>query len=497
MPDYADVCEERGRKRRGRGCTNKVMYPDGLRGCALRGGSGSCTARNVDDPDSPPKPSISVLSVPDTLFASTRFRFSFFRSDAGEYTTTFDIRGLTNEGVGKKYWVSPNGNNANSGAMNAPFADLSYAVTRPDVDNVEIIGLTGDFIAYGSRGWNNARPSRTISVTNNTGFRYVSVGSVLTTPPAWTATAGRANVYQITIAATSFNRVCDAIPAARTYPINRRTNAPNTNVPTHFMDYKLAASLDDCTATAGTYYYDAGNGIGYVHPYDNRNLVGDGWIIPSGSVVSAVCRAANVSGMRIYGRNLDFVGGGNAAYIDILNAASTTAGDFEYCTFQQAATGNSFSSVGAETNLYRCNAAYPIRDNYNYHAGGANTDVPATWVEVECGSVGSGAGAQGPSDNESTAHENCYGISYKCAYAGGDDNVVSDVNSATRWMIDTTVGQPASAGMAVLQVGNDARMFLDAGYYQPGAGLLARTAENGKIYTRNVAQVLPVAAIPF
>lgn len=497
MGIYSNICELRGRAAEGKGCT----LVDGLKFCAKRstafGGtvSDDCSTIDADDLTDTGVILPTVFSTPDPLFNSARFPTITFIN--GAYGTNFNVRrnSRENDGTAKKYFVSPTGNNGAAGTQAAPFADLSYALTRPDVDVIEIIGLTADTTAYGSRGWNNTRNSRDVTVINNTGFRYVSVGSALTATIVWVVTMMRTNVYSAMIPQSSARRVCDM--TQKIMFKDRRTGNDVAAVPRYFRNYTEVASLDLCEATAASYWYDTALGVLHVHPFDNRNLAqaGERGIIPSGDAVSSNFRGPNVTGRRYYLRGVDFVGGGSAGVADITGQGTTFVLDAENCTFQQAATGNNFASVGAETNLYRCGAAFPARDNYNYHDYLVGGSTSATWYELECGSVGSGAGPDQPSDNESTGHETSYGITQNCYFMGGDDNCVSDIGNSSRWMLGTSVGASSRSGTP-LSVGNDARMFLDGGYYEPNARGLATVSGNGRYFTRNVGQNLVVPTTP-
>ena len=373
------------------------------------------------------------------------------------------------------YYVNPlTGSDANSGLTSGlALANLSTALAKADVDQIIITGLTADYIALGAKGWNNTQPTRSVSVLNRTGYRFISCDASATLP-TWAVNGTYSNVYQSSaVSAANGRQVTDMSTSAYlTYVDRNGTTQTLSNQPKRFRTLKRVASLALVAAEAGTYFHD-GTYL-QVRPHDDRVLTGTTTMLATSDSNNG--RMPAVSSATIYAENIDFVGGYRAF---LALHADTVTGHilaFNGCSFQGASTsGGLMIEAACKVYLYRCGAYDNYTDGFNYHAAGndaaTEADAPSV-LEVECVAIGNGStGSSGTSDNASTAHEYTEVIGLNCVYVNSDDSPVVDINNAHRWMMGCHIGAAltTAAGRHNIKLANTAKAWLDGVFAELGA----------------------------
>jgi hypothetical protein len=356
----------------------------------------------------------------------------------------------------------------------------------PTMQEIDAIA-NGPSIALGAKGWNNTQPTRSVSVINRTGYRFISADASATLP-TWTVNGTYSNVYQSSaISAANGRSVTDMSRSDYvTYTDKNGALQTLTNQPKRYRTLKRVTSTALVAAEAGTYFHD-GTYL-QVRPHDDRVLTGTTTMLATSDSNNG--RMPAVSSATIYAENIDFVGGFRAFLA--LHADTVTGHTlaFNGCSFQGAGSSNGLSVEAAcAVRLYRCGAYDNFTDGFNYHAAGndavTEADAP-TVIEVECIAIGNGAtGSSGTSDNASTAHEYTEVITLGCVYVNSDDSVVADINNAHRWMMSCHVGAALTTGSGRqnIKAANSANIWLDDTYAAPGTNdrWLAETATTSVI----------------
>ena len=368
------------------------------------------------------------------------------------------------------YYVNPlTGSDANSGLTTGlALANLATALAKADVDQIIITGLTADYIALGTKGWNNIQPTRSVSVLNRTGYRFISCDASATLP-TWTVNGTYSSVYQSSaITAVNGRGVTDMSRSDYVSYIDKNGALQTlSNLPKRFRTLKRVASTALVAAEAGTYFHD-GTYL-QVRAHDDRALTGTATMLATSDSNNG--RMPAVSSATIYAENIDFVGGFRAFLA--LHADTVTGHTLALngCSFQGANnSGGLMVEAACAVRLYRCGAYDNWSDGFNYHAAGndaaTEADAPAV-IEVECAAIGNGAtGRNDISDNASTAHEYTEVISLGGVYVDSDDSPIADINNVHRWMMSCHVGAAlvTGSGRQNIKTSNSAQTWLDDTY---------------------------------
>lgn len=394
------------------------------------------------------------------------------RRTSATFATDFLVNSLIPP-VTNTWYVDPVNGNDGTGAVNnraLPLKNLATALAKPDVDQIRVINLTGDYFVRTTGSWNNVQPSRSLSVVVESG-RLVSINAGSATLPTWAMNGTYSNVYSTTITSANATGVTDLIVRTAhpgSYALSNKAAEVLANVAKPFRVLKKVASLAAVTAEAGTWYHD-GTQL-HVRAHDDRNLVGDTYMQPTANTNNGRF-PATVANLSIYVQGVDFVGG-RPFYATVVEASAVPGCSliFNDCTFQGGGVAN---GLGIEFNLaaylYRCGAFYNFNDGLNYHcptapaAGGATTSPSV--VEIECLAYGNGTtGSSAVSDNASTAHEYSNVIRLNCVYPDSSDRVVVDTDNVNSWALGCVVGQASTvaAGKENVAALNNARMWLDS-----------------------------------
>jgi peptidoglycan hydrolase-like protein with peptidoglycan-binding domain len=422
--------------------------------------------------------------------------FSMYRTSGGVYTTDFDIESII-PSVTTTYYVDPiSGSDSNAGtSRGAPLLNLTTALAKGDVDQVRIINLTDDYVARGSKSWNNTQPTRSISVINETPqHRYISARTSSSVVPTWTVNVTYSNVYQTALSGANSSNVIDVSTA--TQPTNPATSATISTVPPMYRVYTKLTSVADVAANAGSWYNDGT--ITYVRPFDDRNIIGDARIIAA-STSNNGRFGAGVSGLSLYVQGIDFVGG-STPFLALTGAAGNT-GTIAFNDVSFQGSSNSANGLAVQGKLdvysYRSGAYYNGADGFNYHsyqADGTTAGTSPQWIEIETVAIGNGTtGNAGGSDNNSTSHDYANGIRLNSIYALGDDRVIADTNFAMTWNLGVTAGQAVqqSAAKETYAALTNAKMWLDGctSYVGSGTNPSYIAAGSASLYYRNMVGV--------
>lgn len=413
------------------------------------------------------------ISTPSGYRGTTLATTMDMRRTLSGIVTNFNITSLI-PAITKTYYVDPiNGSNANSG-LTAPLAkkDLATVLAIADVDQIIITGLTADFVGLGAQSWNNTQPSRSLSVVNNTGYRYISAACAAL--PTWAVNGTYGNVYSTVIGATSATGVTDVLTSSTVTSVNSAgASISLSNVPKRYRTLVEVASLAAVTATAGTFFHD-GTSL-HVRAHDDRNLVGDTKMLPTTTAQNGRF-PAGTNNITIYVKSIDFVGGTSGFYVGMASTVTGCVFAHNNCSFQGTGVGQglavlSFSKIYG----YRSGAYDNYLDGFNYHSFESDGTTPSTspdCVEIECVAVGNGTtGSTGLSDNSSTGHDFCNVIRLNCNYLSSSDRVMVDTNNSHSWNLGCVVGQPLNAASSQQSICAvlTSKVWLDSCYAVPGA----------------------------
>jgi hypothetical protein len=376
----------------------------------------------------------------------------------------------------KIYYVNPlTGNDGNAGTTSGTaLQKLGTALAKSDVDQIQIVGLTANYLALGTFGWNNVQPTRSVSVLNRTGFRFISTPTgTSSTPLTWTVNGTYPVVYQTTVSSANSASVVDmktsSIP---TYVNAAGVTVSLTAVPRRYQTLNKVASIAAVAATPGTWYNDGT--VTYVQTFDSRNIIGDNTILTLNSSNNG--RYPSVVGCTIYVEGIDFVGGSNGFFATIASLISGTSLYFNNCSFQGAGVNNALAVVGPLTVIsVNCGAYDCALDGFNYHsaeADGTTAGTSPSFIEIGCCSVGCGlTGAVDASNNATTCHDYVTGIRVNGAYINSADRVMADVAFAMTWNLGCFVGPSAFGGVGGENISaqDSAQVWLDTCYASLGA----------------------------
>ena len=173
---------------------------------------------------------------------------------------------------------------------------------------------------------------------------------------------------------------------------------------------------------------------------------------------------------------------------------------FEDCTFQGGGVSNGMNVAALCTVfLYKCGTYFNLNDNNNYHSpdsdAGVTQDTSPTWYEIECVTKGSGTtGSALTSDNDTTSHDLCQGVSVNCVYLGGDDRVIAAADLAHMWMLGCYVGQARTFGVGInsqsIAALTSAKLWMDTCFAETGNSPRWVAAGTGSLFHYNSGEVV-------
>ena len=210
------------------------------------------------------------------------------------------------------WYVDPiNGNDATAVAnnRNLPLLNIATALAKTELNPfaIVVINLTADYIGRGLKSFNGVQPTQKLAVFIESGFRYISVKSSLSTAPTWTVNSTFSNVYETTLTSANSNTVVDlSLKSLPSFVDNSGTLVTITTAPKRFRALTKVASIADVAATAGTWYNDGTKT--YVRAHDDRNLINDNNMQPLSSGDNLRYHNSQDNNV-FYVQGVDFVGG--------------------------------------------------------------------------------------------------------------------------------------------------------------------------------------------
>jgi hypothetical protein len=333
--------------------------------------------------------------------------FSVYRTAGGAYRHGFDPAPYVI--TGKAYYLSPAGNDANSGLSAASPRRSLWRILQ-DVTDYDVIYLAaGEYDA--ATGWGSRTMARSASIIATGGRAVLSrratsvAWAAHTVPGVWLGTPAPAAAVGV---------VLDARYPGPTGLPGRLTRA---------------ATLAACETTPGT-YFPTGNLV-YLRLSDDRAPDAD-VNVQLGGLNAAVSNA--VSG---YLENLDFVGGNDC----LLSSAAATGPDrnlvFNRCTFRFASAGDGLD-LDASGNIFLldCIAEMNELDGFNFN-GPSGGGVGVRAAELGCIARWNGFTTSG-FNNGSSFHADTAGVSVNCLVERNQNRNVHDVFGARRWALGCT-----------------------------------------------------------
>lgn len=408
-------------------------------------------------------PAATAIILPDEFLARWNPGVNLYNR-GGVYSTDFSYVTLK-PAVTKTYRVKSGGNDAGAGGVGTELASLSIALAKGDVDRVLIDTMAGDYIMWGSLGWNNAQPSRNVSVEVTGPGRAISVctSNVGTAAPqTWVNTAGA--VYKTTVTATNARSVIDLA---------------NRELDGFYQRLDEVGSTAAVASTPGTWFHD-GTDL-HVQAWNSRNLIGD--------ALMAVCGQGNnmrvpSASRTVYVDGVDFVGGiplnyTGAGAVDPLCVVLNST--FQGCHNQ---SGNGIFITGpGRFYIYRVGAGRNYRDQLNYHGNGFGD--PKVF-ENECW-TGLG-GYIGTSDNASTSHENATILRLNGNYQMSLNRPIADILDTRVVMIGGRVGQARTVALAMECIAQQQtnKTWLDGVSIEAGGNAQLMIHVGATVYYRNM-----------
>lgn len=424
--------------------------------------------------------------VPPTGFNLTP-AFNVFRGNDGSFATDYDWNaGFVPADDTATWFVNPStgvDGTAVLGNRNLPLLNLATAMAKTTGTFVEIIGITGKFIGRTTKSWNNVQTTQSFALINRTGQRYISAAVASAAIPTWAQDGTYPALYFATFSAANSNAVTDVSIERVPMYINPYSSRPVflTDAPTAFMTYNEVADKPTAQATPGSWFNDGATT--WVHPYDERNIIGDGTILVTNNTNNG--RFPSVNNVNILLQDIDFVGG-RPWYSLCASGVTGTVLKHKHCTFQGSGkTFNGLNIAAFQTvHGYKSGFYFNNSDGGNYHSNesdGTTLGTSPTFYEFGCVGWGNGTtGSANTSDNADTCHDDCRGVRVGCTYIDSDDRVVADTNFAQTWNLGCVIGQARSvaAGKESFAALASAKVWLDSCIFLPGANPLRIAAQS-------------------
>jgi hypothetical protein len=321
------------------------------------------------------------------------------------------------------YYLSPNGNDANSGLSSSvpkqSIRALIIALNTAEVESATFVLAPGEYGELIGWGRTLSSPNFDLVIKCDTGRAILSRGDQAFT--SWTKTGGRTNVYQYT-KATNGEPDC-------AYDV---TNIDKFG---HYVRLTPVANIGTVDSTPNSMFRN-GTTI-YVHTFDSR---------AADASVKILCNSINANcqtGINLYAKNIDFWGGnlGLGAF------ENSTVGLFDMtfvdCSFAYHSDENGLGldrpTTGSKIRLFGCEAFYNFKDGLNYHS--LSNDIAYDVLEVDCRAVNNGYQST-PADNGSTVHEAVRIVRLNGDYRENKARNVHDVDVSQSWNLGCNAQDP-------------------------------------------------------
>ena len=367
----------------------------------------------------------------------------------------FDVASLK-QTTGKTYYVSPSGNDSNTGTdREHPLTKIKTALSKDDVD---IVVLMDGIYNINRLPQHINGLARSVTIVADTNAKPILCTNENVTI---SKTDGYTYVYQF---AMNTNCIYDVA---------------------NDCAYVRVLSISDVDSTEGSFYVDNGTTT-YVH------AIGDGE--PTNNTIKACKNYDNfritASGaISIYLEGITVCGGSYGAFrvtSDGTNAPNVYA---KNCRFYGSLVNGAVYLEGCNSIMQSCEAAIGTDDGFCYHA---KTNAIPKAIEINC--EGHHNGVDGGTDNGSTIHDGGSIIRVNGKYHNNRGPNVHDVHASTQsWNIGcksykSDSGTQDNANSDFVVSADDSTMWLDScSAYGSTYSLLANST--GKVYEHNNAFV--------
>lgn len=351
----------------------------------IRGGSSNLRYQNVDAPDA------AFAFAPTIQQSGNNFRVD----------PTFDIRARANITVAKTYWLDTvNGLDANPGTEAQPKKTWNAIIGTGDYDRIII--KNGSYLV---RSESSLAPSRNVEVIGEGTVYFTAYRPV----GAWSLSAGQTNTYQASVTGGEF--------VATVFDEGVLVD----QLPTRYTEKTSIAAVE---AAAGSYYWAAG--VLYVHTLNHASPAGNTNIKFYDS--SAVFWSRNNI---FYFENINFRGG-----FTIRNASSAGGAKcyIKGCNFHKIVVAGIDEFIIQNSTQHSSND-----DGINYDA--LNT-LTTKFIEISCDF---GRGGLNSTNQASTGHNGCVGVSIMGKYRNVTGQCIADAGAASRrWILGSELYASAS-----------------------------------------------------
>lgn len=348
--------------------------------------------------------------------------------------------------AGKAYYVSPSGNDANTGEdAEHPLRKIGTALAKPDV--VIVYAAAGYYGVENNLATSGAFNAKAIIATggqviNSADWEFVSPGYT------WTQDG---NHFELSIGVKTIGGVFDAA---------------NLNSYGDYSKYILMASEAEVDATPGSYFKDGSNVL-HVRTLDDRAPDANLHCYQGGT--QANCNLQVNDNTAYYFENITFEGCGGRLFRGY--AQSATGGGKLYmkgCSFISC-TNASYDNANfygvSEVILERCKSHGGLKDGFNYTAYlGVNVKA----IEIDCEAWDLGVSGEGTHQG-STSHAGGTVVRLNGKYHHTHGEGVADVGAATKtWSLGcesySSICSLATASRSAFYVDTGATTWLDSCY---------------------------------
>lgn len=342
--------------------------------------------------------------------------FTVYQHPNGVYSTDFDIEDYRPVGTPVDVYVSPTGNDANSGLTELlPKKNLKTALAL-----AESLTVSGDacrlILASGSYvGTDQIDPAGLIFTDRKWIVETLDGGSAtigIYSDYTWSKTGGQTNVYQVTTAHTFQSWVFDA-GVLDEFGL--------------FTRLAVKASVAEVDATQGSWFLDAG--VLYVHTADSR-------VADNNLRMFADRVGLSVDGNgTLFIRNVTIHGGSTSA-MQTQDTASHDPNLYAYnCEFAYSFDDGIDADGGDNIFLENCRCIRNAQDGFNYGPG-LRTAIGKV-IEINCTATNNGSSAN--NDQGSSIHYGFVAVSVNSQYIGAMGQGIADAE-ANRWCVGCTAG---------------------------------------------------------
>ena len=351
--------------------------------------------------------SYSPAENPDNFLTSTFFNnFKISSNGEGKYSVNYNINDFKNEST-NTWYISPNGNNSNSGADSEhPKQDLSAILNSTSAGDT-VIFMDG---IYRKNGFALDISKSLNLIAEHSGKVWCKTGDDY----SYTKVDGYNNVYTVTRTAVT-----------KIYDISKREEGI-------IIPLTLVNSIQDVDDTPSSYYIN-GSEV-YLSLYDD--------VIPSNDTIDIALTTGRCmfqitginSDAKIYIEGINILDANNGGVL----ANNTT--NYNYyitlkdCKFYNVISASyaydGFSNKGCFSICDHVEIYNGGKDGFNYHVG---TYKQAIGIEIDCiaNNFGYGRTSQSQlSNNASTAHDYSEVIRVNGNYSYCNGGVIADVNNA-------------------------------------------------------------------